>query len=73
MIISQVANLGANPDDDVIIGALKQQFGYCDPLCGTDPNGSSTSAPGITLGTLNHFEWPLTWTEPMLTFLATHP
>jgi poly(3-hydroxybutyrate) depolymerase len=24
-----------------------------------------------TVGSLNHIEWPLTWTEPMLNFLAT--
>jgi poly(3-hydroxybutyrate) depolymerase len=73
LIISQVATLGANPDDDVIIGPLKQEVGFCDPLCGTDPNGTSTSIPGVTLGSLNHIEWPQTWTEPMLAFLATHP
>ena len=72
MIISQVATIGANPDEDVIIGALKQQVGFCDPLCGTDPDGSSSSIPGVTVGSLNHLEWPVTWTEPMLTFLATH-
>ena len=42
----------ANPDEDVIIGALKQQVGYCDPLCGTDPDGSPSSIPGITVGSL---------------------
>jgi len=73
MIIRQVATIGANPDDDVIINDLKQQVGFCDPLCGTDPDGSSTNIPGVTVGTLNHIEWPITWTEPMLTFLATHP
>ena len=73
LIIRQVATIGANPDDDVIINDLKLQVGFCDPLCGTDPDGSSTSIPGITVGSLNHLEWPLTWTEPMLTFLATHP
>ncbi len=72
MIISQVATLGANPDEDVIIDSLKQQVGFCDPLCGTDPDGTSTSLPGITVGSLNHIEWPLTWTEQMLTFLASH-
>jgi hypothetical protein len=72
MVISQVATIGANPDVDVIIGALKQQVGFCDPACGTDPDGSSSSIPGVTVGSLNHLEWPLTWTEPMLTFLATH-
>jgi len=35
MIISQVATLGGNPDVDVIINSLKQQVGFCDPLCGT--------------------------------------
>ena len=73
MIISQVATIGANPDVDVIINSLKQQVGFCDPLCGTDPNGSTSSIPGTSLGTLNHIEWPLTWTEPMLDFLAAHP
>jgi hypothetical protein len=73
MIISQVATLGGNPDVDVIINSLKQQVGFCDPLCGTDPNGTSSSLPGVSVGTLNHFQWPLTWTEPMLDFLATHP
>jgi hypothetical protein len=73
LIIQQVANIGANPDEDVIINSLKQEVGFCDPLCGTDPDGTSTSGPGITLGSLNHIEWPLTWTEPMLEFLATHP
>jgi hypothetical protein len=73
LIISQVASIGANPDDDVIINDLKLQVGFCDPLCGTDPDGTSTSIPGITVGSLNHLEWPLTWTEPMLSFLATHP
>jgi hypothetical protein len=73
MIISQVANLGGNPDDDVIINDLKQEVGSCDPLCGTDPDGSSSNIPGTTVGSLNHIEWPLTWTEPMLDFLATHP
>lgn len=73
MIISRVAALGANSDDDVIIDSLKQEVGFCDPLCGTDPDGSSSSVPGITVGSLNHLEWPLTWTEPMLEFLATHP
>jgi hypothetical protein len=73
MIISSVANLGANPDEDVIIDSLKQQVGFCDPLCGTDPDGSSSSVPGVTIGSLNHLEWPVTWTEPMLSFLATHP
>jgi predicted esterase len=72
MIISQVATIGANPDVDVIINSLKQQVGFCDPLCGTDPNGSTSSIPGTSLGTLNHIEWPLTWTEPMLEFLAAH-
>jgi predicted esterase len=72
MIISQVATIGANPDVDVIINSLKQQVGFCDPLCGTDPNGSPSSIPGTSLGTLNHIEWPLTWTEPMLEFLAAH-
>ena len=72
MIISQVANVGANPDEDVIIGALKQQVGYCDPLCGTDPDGSPTSVLGLTAGSLDHLEWPVTWTEPMLSFLASH-
>ena len=72
MIISQVATLGANPDDDVIINDLKQQVDFCDPLCGTDPDGSSSNVPGTTLGSLNHIEWPLTWTEPMLDFLAAH-
>jgi hypothetical protein len=72
MIISQVATIGANPDVDVIINSLKQQVGFCDPLCGTDPNGSTSSIPGTSLGTLNHIEWPLTWTEPMLDFLAAH-
>jgi hypothetical protein len=72
MIVNQVATIGANPDEDVIVGALKQQVGFCDPLCGTDPDGSSSSIPGVTVGSLNHLEWPLTWTEPMLTFLATH-
>jgi hypothetical protein len=72
MIISQVATLGANPDDDVIINDLKQQVGFCDALCGTDPDGSSSNLPGVTLGSLNHIEWPLTWTEPMLDFLAAH-
>src|ERR1700691_5813013 len=73
MIIRQVATIGANPDDDVIINDLKLQVGNCDPLCGIDPDGSSTSIPGITVGSLNHLEWPLTWTEQMLSFLATHP
>ncbi|HXN13764.1 MAG TPA: hypothetical protein VN865_11690 [Candidatus Acidoferrales bacterium] len=73
MIISQVANLGGNPDDDVIINDLKQEVGSCDPTCGTDPDGSSSNIPGTTVGSLNHIEWPLTWTEPMLDFLATHP
>jgi poly(3-hydroxybutyrate) depolymerase len=73
MIISQVATIGANPDDDVIINDLKLQVGSCDPLCGTDPDGSSSNVPGVTVGSLNHIEWPLTWTEPMLSFLATHP
>ena len=72
LIISQVAALGANPDDDVIINDLKLQTGFCDPLCGTDPDGTSTSIPGVTLGSLNHIEWPPTWTEPMLNFLATN-
>ena len=72
MIISQVAALGANPDDDVIINDLKQQVGFCDPTCGTDPDGSSSNVPGTTVGSLNHIEWPLTWTEPMLDFLAAH-
>ena len=72
MIISQVATIGANPDEDVIIGPLKQQVGYCDPACGTDPDGSSSNVRGVTLGSLNHLEWPVTWTEPMLNFLATH-
>lgn len=72
MIISQVATIGANPDVDVIINSLKQQVGFCDPLCGTDPNGSTSSIPGTSLGALNHIEWPLTWTEPMLDFLAAH-
>ncbi len=73
MIIRQVATIGANPDDDVIINDLKLQVGNCDPLCGIDPDGSSSNVPGTTLGSLNHIEWPLTWTEPMLSFLATHP
>ena len=68
-----MAALGANPDVDVIINDLKQEVGFCDPLCGTDPDGTSTSGPGITLGSLNHIEWPQTWTEPMLDFLAAHP
>ncbi len=72
MIISQVATIGANPDEDVIIGPLKQQVGYCDPACGTDPDGSSSNVPGVTVGSLNHVEWPVSWTEPMLNFLATH-
>ncbi len=72
MIISQVATLGANPDDDVIINDLEQQVGFCDPLCGTDPDGSSSNVPGVAVGSLNHIEWPLTWTEPMLDFLAAH-
>jgi hypothetical protein len=72
-IVSQAATLGANPDDDVIINDLKLEVGFCDPLCGTDPDGSSSNIPGITLGSLNHIEWPYTWTEPMLDFLATHP
>ena len=72
LIVSQVASVGANPDEDVIIGALKQQVGYCDPLCGTDPDGSPSSVLGITVGSLDHLEWPVTWTEPMLSFLATH-
>jgi hypothetical protein len=67
-----VAALGANPDDDVIINDLKQQVGFCDPTCGTDPDGSSSNVPGTTVGSLNHIEWPLTWTEPMLDFLAAH-
>ena len=73
MIISQVATIGANPDVDVIINSLKQQVGFCDPLCGTDPNGSTSSVPGTSVGTLNHIEWPQIWTEPMLEFLAAHP
>ena len=73
MIIRQVATIGANPDDDVIINDLKQQVGFCDPTCGIDPDGSSSNVPGVTVGSLNHIEWPLTWTEPMLSFLATHP
>jgi hypothetical protein len=73
LIISQVGAIGANPDDDVIINDLKLEVGFCDPLCGTDPDGTSTSLPGLTVGSLNHIEWPLTWTEPMLEFLATHP
>jgi hypothetical protein len=73
LIISQVATLGANPDDDVIIDSLKQQVGFCDPLCGTDPDGSSSNVPGTTVGSLNHIEWPLTWTQQMLEFLAAHP
>ena len=72
LIISQVARIGANPDEDVIINDLKQKVGFCDPLCGTDPDGSSSSIPGVTIGSLNHIEWPLTWTEPMLSFLAAH-
>jgi hypothetical protein len=72
MIISQAASIGANPDDDVIINDLKQQVGFCDPTCGTDPDGSSSNVPGTTVGSLNHIEWPLTWTEPMLDFLAAH-
>jgi poly(3-hydroxybutyrate) depolymerase len=73
LIVDQVGAIGANPDDDVIINDLKFEVGFCDPLCGTDPDGTSTSLPGITLGSLNHIEWPQTWTEPMLEFLATHP
>jgi predicted esterase len=73
MIIRQVATIGANPDDDVIINDLKLQVGNCDPLCGIDPDGSSSNVPGVTVGSLNHIEWPLTWTEQMLSFLATHP
>jgi poly(3-hydroxybutyrate) depolymerase len=73
LIISQVANIGANPDEDVIINDLKLQVGFCDPLCGTDPDGSSSNVAGVTVGSLNHIEWPLTWTEPMLNFLAAHP
>ena len=72
LIISQVATLGANPDDDVIINDLKTQVGFCDPTCGTDPDGSSSNVPGVTVGSLNHIEWPQTWTEPMLDFLAAH-
>ena len=72
LIINQVATIGANPDEDVTINDLKQQVGFCDPLCGTDPDGSSSSVPGVTIGSLNHIEWPLTWTEPMLSFLAAH-
>jgi hypothetical protein len=72
LIISQTAAIGANPDDDVIIDDLKQQVGFCDPLCGTNPDGDSSSLLGITGGTLNHLEWPLTWTEQMLDFLAAH-
>ena len=72
LIISQVGAIGANPDDDVIINDLKFEVGFCDPLCGTDPDGTSTNLPGITLGSLNHIEWPLTWTEPMLEFLSSH-
>jgi len=34
----------------VIIGALKQPVGYCDPLCGTDPDGSPSSIAGVTVG-----------------------
>lgn len=71
LIISQVGAIGANPDDDVIINDLKLEVGACDPLCGTDPDGSSSNIPGTTVGSLNHIEWPLTWTEPMLNFLAT--
>src|SRR5215472_1354439 len=73
LIISQVGAIGANPDDDVIINDLKLEVGFCDPLCGTDPDGSSSNIPGVTLGSLNHIEWPYTWTEPMLEFLAAHP
>jgi hypothetical protein len=73
LIISQVATLGANPDEDVIIDSLKQEVGACDPLCGTDPDGSSSNIPGTTVGSLNHIEWPLTWTQQMLEFLAAHP
>jgi hypothetical protein len=73
LIISQVAAIGANPDDDVIINSLKLEVGFCDPLCGTDPDGSSSNIPGVTLGSLNHIEWPYTWTKPMLEFLAAHP
>lgn len=72
LIISQVGAIGANPDDDVIINDLKLEVGFCDLLCGTDPDGSSSNALGITLGSLNHIEWPYTWTEPMLEFLAAH-
>lgn len=72
LIISQVATIGANPDDDVIINSLKLQVGFCDPLCGTNPDGDSSNAGGTTLGSLNHIEWPLSWTEPMLDFLASH-
>jgi hypothetical protein len=72
LIISQVGSIGANPDDDVIINDLKLQVGFCDPLCGTNPDGDSSSVPGVTVGSLNHLEWPLTWTEQMLDFLAAH-
>jgi poly(3-hydroxybutyrate) depolymerase len=72
LIISQVARIGANPDDDVIINSLKQEVGFCDPLCGTDADGSSSNLPGTSVGSLNHLEWPLTWTESMLNFLATN-
>lgn len=71
LIISQVARIGANPDDDVIINSLKQEVGFCDPLCGTDADGSSSNLPGTSVGSLNHIEWPLTWTERMLNFLAS--
>jgi poly(3-hydroxybutyrate) depolymerase len=72
LIVSMVGAIGANPDDDVIINDLKQQVGFCDPLCGTNPDGDSSSLLGVTGGTLNHIEWPLTWTEQMLDFLAAH-
>ena len=36
------------------IGALKQQVGFCDPLCGTDPDGSPTSVLGITVLSASH-------------------
>jgi hypothetical protein len=73
LIISQVATIGANPDDDVIIDSLKNEVGFCDPLCGTNPDADSSNVLGTTLGSLNHIEWPLTWTESMLDFLAAHP